>query len=1112
VFVGTTPCGPSSSTTPTLSGTAEASGTVKIYTTVDCSGSPVATVAADSSGDWSKQLTVSQGTTTTWYATTTDAASNTSSCSTGLEYEARTCDTTPPGYDKVWTGTNGTSWSDAGNWSPSGVPSSSNDVFICSDPANQPVLSGDVSVGDLLVQGATVDTNGHDLTVTGDLIGNGITGSGEVKLSGANASLKGCGLPVLRIENNIVLAGRTTTTGDLIIPAGKRLTIGSQRLEIGRDLQVTINNVPMSGLRMITAGGEVIVTRNASFWSEGYAGSATTLGNFTAGTIRFRGNFSQTVGFQAGYGSFISTGTKVVLDGSGAQSVYFEYPGETRSRFEEVEVGSSSSVTATMGSWGEAIWVTGDMTVTGGSWTTSEPMDFGGDITVSGGSLTTGGADVDDNVSVSSSGALGLGGNCSVGGTVDVTGASAFSFGNCSITGAITASGSSTLNGTGGTWSSNLTLTGASLTASGTVNLEGDVAVSSGGSLSVGTNSTADGAVSVTGSGSSLGIDTCTFAGQVSVSSSASMTGNTGYFTTALPLLDSATYTVTDTYAQGNVSLSQDITLPATTNLRVYPGYTLNINGHTLDHGGDFYMKISNTPSSGLRLVDASSVLIVRGDADFWTKDREGSATTDGSLTAGEIHFKGDFSQWADFQGSRRTFVATGTKCIFDGTSAQTISFGDPDLSFSHFHGIDFLNTAGVTISSDFFATGPVTVGSGVTAATTGDSSAGSVSVDGGTLTIGSAMSVTGSVSADNGGGIAFGNVSTIGGGITLEGASTFSFGGGATVAGAVQVEGGSTLTATGSPHFNGTVTVDAATLDCQSASWMAQTLTVTNGASADLTGDAELSGAVDVLAASTLDIGTQATFEGLVQVQGGSTMTGTNALFTTRLPEIDSSTYTVTYTKPSGTASMVGSLTLPSATTLYIEEGGSLNLNGNTLTLEGNLFSQFTNTANSGLRLVDSGSVLYVNGDATFSSKRDHFSNTTEGSFTAGEIHFRGDFTQEKNFSCSANAFISTGTKTIFDGSSAQTVYFAWTSASNSRFHDVEIGNSAGVTFTNDSYATGDLDLSGTMTVNGSEPFGLTGTMTLRSTGVLNSNGQISVGGCVKEQGHTINGSDPCP
>lgn len=89
-ITGTTPASPSATTTPTVNGTAQADALVKLYAG-SCSGSTVATGTASGAGAFSIGVgPLSLGTTTTFYATATDALGQVSGCSTGRSYTTAT--------------------------------------------------------------------------------------------------------------------------------------------------------------------------------------------------------------------------------------------------------------------------------------------------------------------------------------------------------------------------------------------------------------------------------------------------------------------------------------------------------------------------------------------------------------------------------------------------------------------------------------------------------------------------------------------------------------------------------------------------------------------------------------------------------------------------------------------------------------------------------------------------------------------------------------------------------------------------------------------------------------------------------------------------------------
>ncbi|MGE0550750.1 MAG: Ig-like domain-containing protein [Kofleriaceae bacterium] len=79
--LGTTPISPAGSTTPSVTGNAEAGSTVRIFTNPTCSTGVAGLATATGGGAFSVALSVAGGSTTTFYATSTDAAGNSSSCS-----------------------------------------------------------------------------------------------------------------------------------------------------------------------------------------------------------------------------------------------------------------------------------------------------------------------------------------------------------------------------------------------------------------------------------------------------------------------------------------------------------------------------------------------------------------------------------------------------------------------------------------------------------------------------------------------------------------------------------------------------------------------------------------------------------------------------------------------------------------------------------------------------------------------------------------------------------------------------------------------------------------------------------------------------------------------
>ena len=93
-----------------------------------------------------------------------------------------------PGDLATWTGVAGTSWGDAGNWSPMRTPNEDSCVLIPAGCGNWPVITTSVSVNSLTNEaGATLTLSGANLTVT-----NAFASLGTVAF-GANDVLKFAG-------------------------------------------------------------------------------------------------------------------------------------------------------------------------------------------------------------------------------------------------------------------------------------------------------------------------------------------------------------------------------------------------------------------------------------------------------------------------------------------------------------------------------------------------------------------------------------------------------------------------------------------------------------------------------------------------------------------------------------------------------------------------------------------------------------------------------------------------------------------------------------------------------------------------------------------------------
>src|SRR5207237_2738061 len=80
------PASPANNNSPAVTGTAEAGSTVSLYTNSSCTSAVAGSGTAAAFSSPGLSVSVSDNTTTTFYATATDAAGNVSPCSSGVQY------------------------------------------------------------------------------------------------------------------------------------------------------------------------------------------------------------------------------------------------------------------------------------------------------------------------------------------------------------------------------------------------------------------------------------------------------------------------------------------------------------------------------------------------------------------------------------------------------------------------------------------------------------------------------------------------------------------------------------------------------------------------------------------------------------------------------------------------------------------------------------------------------------------------------------------------------------------------------------------------------------------------------------------------------------------
>jgi hypothetical protein len=695
---------------------------------------------------------------------------------------------TPVGMTKLWEGLT-TDWTAASNWSPTGAPTATDNIFLHAGAAAQPVLTANQSVNDLLLEsGATLDVSTFTMTASGDVnAGTTIIGTGSVLLTGSGKTVTGA-LPNTTVSSDITVAGSTTIAGDLIVSGS------------GADLILNAQTVTVSGNFSTVSGGILTMTNAADVLD--VAGNVTfnggnTSGKLTSGLLQLQGDFTQTGGSSL---RFAASGThKVLFKGSVAQTITFGNPGAGSSRFQELDISNAAGVsfastldvlgrvtlTGTSGAvTGTTVTIAGDLVDTpGSSWQVTNttfsgspstlPASMTTNVTFAGAATLVAPLTLTNNLTVSGSGAdLTLNGQ-----TVAVSGNfSTVSGGILTMTNAadvLDVAGNVTFNG--GNTSTKLT--------SGLLRLQGDFTQTGGSSLRFAASGTHkvlfNGSVAQTitfgnpGAGSSRfqELDISNAAG-VSLASTANvlgrvtLTGTSGAVTgttvtIAGDLVDTpgSSWQVTNTTFSGspstlpasmttNITFTGAATLPGgvnlTGNLTVSgSGADLILNGKTVTVSGNF-----STVSSGiLTMTNAADVLDVAGNVTF------DGGNTSTKLTSGLLRLQGNFTQ---IGGSSLRFAASGThKVQFNGTALQTISFGNPGATSSRFQDLDITNTvAAVSLSTNTQANGDLTVTGGTLSGTGTLTVVGNVTVSSTLsmtgLSVGGTLSVTGTYGVTN--------------------------------------------------------------------------------------------------------------------------------------------------------------------------------------------------------------------------------------------------------------------------------------------------------------------------------------------------------------------------
>lgn len=531
---------------------------------------------------------------------------------------------TPAGFTKSWIGDVSTDWASAGNWSPSGAPAATDNVFICAGRPNQPTLSVNTTINDLRVENTAtlIVTESRVLTATGNVnAGTTIVGLGSVLMTGANKTFQGT-FPNLIIGANgtIAAAAATTVVGNLLVrsPVGgiANLDVAGQTIHVTGAFETSgEGGVPTDNFARFTMDGNADVLDidgNVNLFGGNSAGL------LTAGALRVGGNFT------AGCGNsweFLPSGThQVVFDGTSLQTVSLcVLNAPTQNHLFNVQVTNAAGANF------QGVIIAGNLTVsTGASAIFEGPFNtltrISGNVTSSAGSSLSGAAGfaIGGVLSVSGSYAVATTVFAGVGTqnipVVTYQNVEVRTNGNAMLTGATTIAGNLTIaNPPGG--SANLTLNGNTLhvtgnfttlagtftmtSASDVLDVDGIVSLSEGnsiGKLTAGVMRVAGSFTAGCGtftefvpSGTHRVVLDGTSAQLVSLCGSTSAVDRNRFFDLTVSNSAGVSYQVStlvahDLLLTGSMTVNAGITLNVTNTITVQSGGTLT-NGGTINAG-----------------------------------------------------------------------------------------------------------------------------------------------------------------------------------------------------------------------------------------------------------------------------------------------------------------------------------------------------------------------------------------------------------------------------------------------------------------------------------------------------------------------------------------------
>lgn len=160
----------------------------------------------------------------------------------------------------TWNGGTSSDWGTSTNWTPNGVPGTSDDVVIVS-AGTAPVYDGIAGVTNFTMTSGTLDLNGYAISITGTAaFSSGTINNGIVNCSGSSSTFSGTlfGAKVNAVSASILLSGSRFQSTSYFKKTGSTGNQGGG------------NNVFQDTCTIINAGTNIFTTKNDTFYKPVY--------------------------------------------------------------------------------------------------------------------------------------------------------------------------------------------------------------------------------------------------------------------------------------------------------------------------------------------------------------------------------------------------------------------------------------------------------------------------------------------------------------------------------------------------------------------------------------------------------------------------------------------------------------------------------------------------------------------------------------------------------------------------------------------------------------------------------------------------------------------------